>query len=74
MKIRSFLFSFGLVVVCFSSLSCTGPKLFWCTSNGIITYNKHTGQFEMLWEQSAQSEKPRVDTIFLDSIKTPNRH
>lgn len=62
-----FLVIFEIILVCFSLCSCTSPKVFWCTSNGIITYNKMTGQFEMLWEQAAQKSDAIHDTIYLDS-------
>lgn len=62
---RVFLFVFGLVTGSFSIQSCTGSKLVWSTSNGIVTYNRHTGQFELLWEANYQQHETKIDTIFL---------
>lgn len=60
-----FLVIFGLVSASFSNYSCNTPNLVWSTSNGIITYNRHTGQFEMLWENSAQQAVKVHDTIYI---------
>lgn len=60
-----FLVIFGLVSCSFSFCNCTSPNLVWSTSNGIVTYNRHTGQFEMLWENSAQQAVNVHDTIYI---------
>lgn len=60
-----FLVIFGLVSGSFSFYNCTSPNLVWSTSNGIVTYNRHTGQFEMLWENSAQHVQQVHDTIYI---------
>lgn len=72
-----FLAIFGLVLGTFSNYSCTTPNLIWSTSNGIVTYNRHTGQFEMLWENSAQQAVTVRDTIYIcpeDSSKWVRLH
>jgi len=63
----SFLFSviFALVLGWFSLTSCTSPNFLWCTSSGIVTYNRHTGQFEMLWENQAEHREVIHDTIYV---------
>lgn len=63
----SFLFSviFALVLGWFSLTSCTSPNFLWCTSSGIVTYNRHTGQFEMLWENQAERREVIHDTIYV---------
>lgn len=60
-----FLVIFGFVCACFSSLSCSSPNLIWSTSNGIITYNRHTGQFEALWEATQKQVEVVHDTIYV---------
>lgn len=62
---RMFLVVFGFVTGSFSLGSCSGSKLVWSTSNGIVTYNRHTGQFEMLWEANYQQHETKIDTVFI---------
>lgn len=67
-----FLINFGMVGGCFLLQSCTTPNLVWCTSSGIVTYNRHTGQFEMLWENEQKRAVEVHDTIYVltDSLST----
>ena len=46
-------------------MSCQSPNFLWCTSSGIVTYNRHTGQFEMLWENVVKEPVVVHDTIFV---------
>lgn len=66
-----FLVIFALVSGAFFCASCQSPNFLWCTSSGIVTYNRHTGQFEMLWENTGQRSEIVHDTVYirLDSIK-----
>lgn len=64
-KFTLFLIIFGMVSGCFCNLSCTSPNFLWCTSSGIVTYNRHTGQFEMLWENQVQQPQIIHDTIYV---------
>lgn len=61
---------FALVLGAFCFLSCQSPNFLWCTSSGIVTYNRHTGQFEMLWENASQKAIEIHDTVYVcpDSI------
>ena len=59
-----FLVIFGIISGCFCNQSCTSPNFLWCTSSGIVTFNRHTGQFEMLWENHADQIKTVHDTIY----------
>lgn len=63
---------FALVSGCFWFQSCTTPNMVWCTSSGIVTYNRHTGQFEMLWENQLTPTVTVHDTVYVcpDSIMT----
>ncbi len=60
-----FLVVFGLVLGSFWLESCSGSKLVWSTSNGIVTYNRHTGQFELMWDNSIQQHQQRYDTVWI---------
>lgn len=57
--------SFGLILCSFLCLSCSSPKWFLCTSSGIITYNKNTGQFEALWENETMPFKIVADSVYV---------
>lgn len=51
---------FGLCLVCsFMAMSCSPNKFYLVNSEGIFTYNRHTGQLEFMWETNSQ----KVDTI-----------
>lgn len=56
---------FGLAAGGFFFQSCQSPNFLWCTSSGIVTYNRHTGQFEMLWENEAKPTILVHDTIYI---------
>lgn len=56
---------FATVSGSFFFSSCQSPNFLWCTSNGIITYNRHTGQFEMLWENEHKQSNPVHDTVYV---------
>lgn len=52
---------------------CTPAKWLWCSSNGIMSYNPRTGQFEMLWEYAAQPQIVIHDTVYVDkSVSLPD--
>lgn len=51
---------FGLFLACsFMAMSCSPNKFYLVNSEGIFTYNRHTGQLEFMWESHTQ----RADTI-----------
>ena len=60
-----FLVIFAMVSGSFFFTSCSSPAFLWCTSNGIIEYNRHTGQFEMIWEAEHKQANPVHDTIYV---------
>ena len=60
-----FLVIFAMVSGSFFFSACTSPAFLWCTSNGIIEYNRHTGQFEMIWEAERKQANPVHDTIYV---------
>lgn len=54
-----------LVSGLFTLESCYGSKLVWSTSNGIVTYNRHTGQFELMWDTSVKNQGTVHDTVYI---------
>lgn len=48
--------------------SCTPAKYFFLNSEGIVTYNRHTGQFEMLWDAKTGHENPSSGVVFHDTV------
>lgn len=69
---------FVLMAVAIIMSSCTGWRYVFCTSNGILTYNRHTGQLEILWEHQSipiiqKTDSMRVPTILqADSVQVVN--
>lgn len=61
---RNKVFVYGLLIVLGSLAltSCSNPNLMWYTSNGIVSYNRHTGQFEMLWENTGKGNSCQCDS------------
>lgn len=57
------LISVAILVELFSS--CANPRWFWCSSEGIMTYNRATGQFEVLWTNKTQPTESRKDTVYI---------
>ena len=64
-----FLVIFGLGYGCFLSSSCSGGNLIWCKSGLILTYNRHTGQLEVLYENTAKAVEVVHDTVYIDANK-----
>lgn len=64
-RFRRFLVIFWLISGTFSMESCQPNKLIWSSSNGVLTYNRHTGQFELLWESNIKQSANRVDTVYV---------
>ena len=66
---------FVLMAVAIMLSSCTGWRYVFCTSDGILTYNRHTGQLEILWEHqsvpvNSQDDSQKVPTILkADSVQ-----
>lgn len=66
---KKFLFIFGLVVGLFSCVSCSSSRWAWLQSNGILTYNRVTGQLEVMWENAGKGTTIVHDTVFVDTCK-----
>lgn len=60
----------NFAILCFFALlilgtltSCFKTPLYYVMSNGILTYNRQTGQLELLWEYNGGGDSLRTDTI-----------
>lgn len=56
-----------LVVVVGLSLSSCAPNWLLVNSSGVATYNRHTGQVELLWENKTAEVHEVHDTIYVES-------
>lgn len=54
-----------MVLVCVAAcgLQSCAPKWLVFNSNGIASYNRHTGQFEILWENNSSQVVEKHDTV-----------
>lgn len=64
-----FLVIFGLGGGCFLTSSCSSQNLIWCKSGFILTYNRHTGQLEVLYENTQKHVEVVHDTVFVHNLK-----
>lgn len=58
-----YLFLLGLYSL--SLCSCSPNKFYLVNSEGIFTYNRHTGQIELMWETKTQ----KVESDTLNTVK-----
>ena len=63
---KAILLPFGFVT-CLALCSCYPSRMFMVGTQGIATYNRNTGQFEVLWEYTEQPHKIIHDTVYVDS-------
>lgn len=61
---RIFIIIFAVTILTILT-GCANPRWFWCTSSGIMTYNRHTGQFEVIWENQAKPTEVKHDTVYV---------
>lgn len=47
--------------------SCTPSRFFIINSEGILTYNRHTGQLEFMW-QTKSAKGDTIDVVKCDSL------
>lgn len=80
-------YRFGLIFSCMSckrflivllvGLLCQAcgrwPQIIIGDSSGILTYNRNTGQLEVLWEKHAKVVNQEADSINADYIPAPKR-
>jgi len=66
---RLFFVFFGMFLGVSLLMGCAPRDWFLVNSSGIATYNRHTGQFELLWEQSVPDPIIVRDTVYIrDSV------
>lgn len=63
----------GIAVGSMILASCNPARMFMVGTQGIATYNRNTGQFEMLWEYQETPTKFIHDTVYVDSCKVGQR-
>lgn len=59
--------SMFLMVLVGLLLSSCAPKWLVVNSSGVASYNRHTGQFEILWENKNAEMHEVHDTIYVES-------
>ena len=58
-----------LVVVAVAGLAACSPvRWLVVNSDGILTYNRHTGQLELLWEHHSEKSDWPTQSVAADSI------
>lgn len=67
-----FLVIFALVLGGFSVTSCSSQKLFWSNNNLILTYNRHSGQLEVMWEHNVK-QYPNVPDSTVERSNDVNK-
>ena len=60
------------VAVALMATSCT-PKWLLINSSGIATYNRNTGQVEVLWENQSAQQTTVHDTVYVVKEVAPNQ-
>lgn len=61
-------FVLGFVFIGLLGLSsCTPSRFFVINSEGILTYNRHTGQLEFMW-QTKSAKGDTIDVVKCDSL------
>lgn len=61
---------FGIILISFCLSSCLGHNIVWSKSNGILTYNRISGQLEIIWENDTRPMIVIHDTVYVcpDSV------
>lgn len=67
---KLFLVVFGMITGLSLVSSCTPHDWFLVNSSGIATYNRTTGQFEVLWENVESRPVVIHDTVYVPSVDT----
>lgn len=57
----------AIVLACLVA-SCTPQKWFIVNSEGILSYDRNKGTFELLWQNKSASMPADSGTVFVDSI------
>lgn len=59
---------FGSAVALHLFCSCSPNRWFLINTEGIVTYNRHTGQLEILWSSHEEPNVLNIDTLRCDTI------
>ena len=54
---------FFLLLIAYFVTACSPQRWFLVNTNGIMTYNTHTGQFEMIWEWRETPTEVKSDSV-----------
>lgn len=67
---KAFRLLIGLACMCAGSsfVSCTPHKWFIVNSEGILSYDRNKGTFELLWQNSAAGHSKDSGSVKVDSI------
>ena len=63
----------GIAFGCMLMASCCPSRTFLVGTNGIVEYNRHTGQLEILWEYVEKPGQQTEKAVCVDSIPIPER-
>ena len=66
------LIKISFVAVALMATSCT-PQWLLVNSSGIATYNRNTGQVEVLWENQSAQQTIVHDTVYIVKEVAPNQ-
>ena len=66
-KIVCIIFTSAMAMATFVT-SCTPHKFFILNSEGILTYDRNKGTFEVLWQTKTAGVTPDSGTVKIDSI------
>lgn len=66
------LIKISFVAVTLLATSCT-PQWLLVNSSGIATYNRNTGQVEVLWENQSAQQTTVHDTVYIVREVAPNQ-
>lgn len=72
---KKIVFAYALLAVAVAVTLCTSCapyRTFFVNSEGILSYNRHTGQLELIWEHHSGGESPGTDTLAVDSLLKKN--
>lgn len=67
-----FLVVFALVLCGFCVTSCSSQNLLWSNNNLILTYNRYSGQLEVMWERNVKQQQLNPDSTIIKSNNVNN--
>lgn len=70
---KNIIVTFVFVLVMLSPMfleSCAPARWYLVNSEGILTYNRHTGQLELMWSHHSQGANADTTKVPVDSVVT----